>query len=40
MPTISNPFAKLDLRRLALFLALMVGAAAVGFLIGQWIGSY
>jgi hypothetical protein len=40
VPTISNPFANLDLRRLATLLALTVGAGAVGFFIGHWIGTY
>ena len=40
MPTLSNPFANLDLRRVALTLAIALGAAAIGFLIGLWIGTY
>ena len=40
MPTISNPFANLDFGRLGRILALTVGAAAIGFAIGHWIGTY
>jgi hypothetical protein len=40
VPIIPNPFANPDLIRITRILALTLGAAGIGFLLGHWIGTY